>query len=312
VTSLVPAIALAVLAASNAADEVVQVTATPSKDEVTLGERFFVDVKATGPAGTSWTFPDQAGNDDVEVRAEPERASAPTSPSPDAHRYQAMAMALDKVSLPPIKVRYRLANGTEGEAATEAVPLRVLSILPKDPSERKLADIRGPLSVSVGAPFWAAVAGLVALLALLVAWLIRRRRAPGIAAPTTASPQAADAEARAALDRLAASNLLTGGEYRAYYIALAEIAKRYLERRLGAPVLEMTSSEMVAFLRDHPDGRALAPAARDVATAADNVKFARGAAVFDEARRDLAGVRGIIDALEARLQPTPVPGEKTA
>ncbi len=221
-------------------------------------------------------------------------------------------MALNDVSLPPIKVRYRLADGTEGEAATEAVPIHVLSVLPKDPGERKLADIRGPLSVAVGGAFWAALAGLVVLLAILVTWLIKRHRAPETAVTPATPPQSPDAEARAALDRLAASDLLTRGEYRAYYIALTDIAKRYLERRLQAPVLEMTSSEMVSFLRDHPSGKAHATAARDLATAADLVKFARGSAVFDEARRHMAGVRQIIDSLETQLRPTPLPGEKTA
>lgn len=311
--ALAPAMTLALLAASAATDEAVHVTATPSKNEVTLGERFSVEVKASGPAGTVWAFPEQASDDDVEIRTDDGPVpSAAASPSPDVHRYQAMAMALNDVSLPPIEVGYRLPDGAHGKTATGAVPIRVLSVLPKDPAERKLADIRGPLSVSASAAFWAALGGLVVLSAILGAWLVRRRRAPAAAATPSAPAQPPDAEARAALDRLAASDLLTRGEYRAFYIALTDVAKRYLERRLDAPVLEMTSSEMVSFLREHPSGRALAMAARDLATAADHVKFARGSAVFDEARRHLAGARGIVDALEAHLRPTPMPGEKTA
>ncbi len=313
--ALAPAMALALLAASGATDEAVHVTATPSKSEVTLGERFSVEVKASGPAGTVWTFPEQASNDAVEIRTDDGPVPSPpaaASPPPDVHRYQAMAMALNDVSLPPIEVGYRLPDGAHGKAATEAVPIRVLSVLPKDPAERKLADIRGPLSVSASAAFWAALGGLVVLSVILGAWLIRRRRAPVAAATPSTPAQPPDAEARAALDRLAASDLLTRGEYRAFYIALTDVAKRYLERRLDAPVLEMTSSEMVSFLREHPSGKALAMAARDLATAADHVKFARGSAAFDEARRHLAGARGIVDALEAHLHPTPMPGEKTA
>jgi hypothetical protein len=110
-------------------------------------------------------------------------------------------------------------------------------------------------------------------------------------------------EALAALERLAASGLVERADYRGYYIALAEIAKRYLERRLGAPVLEMTSSEMAAFLRDHPQGGPFASTVREMAWAADQVKFARGTGMEHEARRHLDAARGLVRGLEQRLRP---------
>jgi hypothetical protein len=141
-----------------------------------------------------------------------------------------------------------------------------------------------------------------------VTWLRRRRRKgrEPVEAPTPRlSPEA---EALAALDRLQASGVLARAEYRPFYIALAEIAKRYLERRLDAPVLEMTSSEAVAFLRDHAHAATLAPVVRELATAADQVKFARGKGQAEEAERHLAAVRQLVTTLEARLQPPPASG----
>jgi hypothetical protein len=292
----------------------IRAIATPSKTEVALGDSFSVEVKASGPTGIVWSFPDQAGNDDVEVRT----PASPGSPQPtdgrrpEGRRYEATAYALDDVEVPPITVKYRLADGTEGETATAPVPLRVLSVLPKDPKERKLADIRGPLAVPIGPVFWAAAGGALVLVAVAV-WLFRRRRRSE-ATPMVVAAQPADAEARDALDRLAASDDLARGAYRAFYIALADVAKRYLERRLDAPVLEMTSSEMLAFLREHSHGRTLVPSVRDLATAADHVKFARGSAAHDEAQRHLGAVRQMIDALEGSLRtsPTDSPGEKVA
>jgi hypothetical protein len=92
------------------------------------------------------------------------------------------------------------------------------------------------------------------------------------------------------------------------------VAKRYLERRLEAPVVEMTSSEMVAFLREHPHGRAIATSVRDLATAADHVKFARGDAAREEAQRHLAATQRVIDVIEEGLRPSPsdAPGERVA
>jgi hypothetical protein len=203
-------------------------------------------------------------------------------------------------------VRYRLADGTEGEASSGAVPLKVASLLPKDPQARKLADVRGPARVAVGRAFWIALVAAVALVAALVAWLLHRRKRKetprGVAVPELPP----DAEALRALDELAAAGLLSRGEYRSFYIQLATVAKRYMERRLGAPVLEMTTAETLAFLRGHAHGRELLPVVRDVAEAADRIKFARGQGLSPEAERHLAAVRALVPALETRLRPVVV------
>jgi len=309
------AAALPLVAVSVGAADTPSATATPSKSEVGVGEVFFVDVRVAGPAGARWSFPEEAGDDTVELRtppAEPNRDAAAGPAAPDTHRYLAAAFALGEVELAAIAVKYRRPDGTAGEVSTAPVKLRIASALPKDPSQQQLVDIREPRPLALGAAFWIACALIVLVVAgILGAWW-RRRRPAAIAMVVPERP--ADAEAREALDRLATSGLIAGGDYRAYYIALAEIAKRYLERRLGAPVLEMTSSETVAFLRDHTHGHGLAGPMRDLAGAADQVKFARGSAPREEAERHLAVARQMIDVLEARLQPAAAgaAGEKVA
>jgi len=309
------AVALPLVAVSVGAADTPSATATPSKSEVGVGEVFFVDVKVAGPAGASWIFPEEAGDDTVELRtppAEPNGGAAAGPAAPDTHRYLAAAFALGEVELPAIAVRYRRPDGTAGKVSTAPVKLRIASALPKDPSQQQLVDIREPRPLAFGAAFWIACALIVLVVAGLLVARWRRRRPTAAAAVVPDRP--ADAEAREALDRLAASGLLARGDYRAYYIALAEIAKRYLERRLEAPVLEMTSSETVAFLRDHTHGHGLAGPMGDLAGAADQVKFARGSAPREEAERHLAVARQMVDALEARLPPAAAgaAGEKVA
>jgi hypothetical protein len=310
-------LALVLAAGAGQAAETPSAVATPSKTEVGVGEVFSVDVKVSGPPGTSWTFPVDAGNDTVELRTAPPETRPGAAPSPlaaDRHRYQAAAFALGDVELPAIPATYRLADGTPGETSTAALKLRVVPALPKDPSQQQLVDIREPQPLAAGLAFWIAVALLVLVIASLSVWLWRRQRRPLAATAAAAPERPPDAEAREALDRLAGSGLLARGELRAYYIGLAEIAKRYLERRLGAPVLEMTSTETVAFLRDHAHGQGLAAPMRDLAAAADQVKFARGSAQVAEAERHLAVARQMIDALEARMRPPEpaAPGAKVA
>lgn len=281
----------------------VAVQATASKAEVTVGETFTVDLKATGPAGTTYAFAGEATSDALELRTPPAAAEAAPPPEPGTHRYEAAVFALGELEVPPIPVRYRLPDGTEGEAASGPIALKVVSLLPRDPQQQKLADVRGPRPVGVGRAFWVALAVAVVLVAALAAWLVRRRgkeEAPRAVAAPAPPP---DAEALGALAALAASGLLSRGDFRPFYIRLTEVAKRYLERRLEAPVLEMTTAETLAFLRAHVHGGDLLPVVRDLAEAADRIKFAKGQGLAQEAERHLAAVRALVPALEAKLRP---------
>ncbi|MFI5006497.1 MAG: hypothetical protein ACHQKZ_03625 [Solirubrobacterales bacterium] len=283
--------------------------ATASKAEVSVGEAFTVEVRATGPAGTTFTFPPEVVQDTFELRSAP----AGVSPLPaGVHRYVAGVFALGDAQVPAIPVRYRLGDGTESEVSTAPVALKVTSLLPRDKGEQKLADIRGPMGVPIGRAFWIGVGVLIILLTGLAwwLWLRRNRKAPVAAAVVPAL--APDEEALSALDALLASGRLARGEYRPFYIELTAVAKRYLERRTGAPVVEMTSAEMLAHLRSSPHAGLLAAPMRDLAGAADQIKFARGAGLHDEAERHLAAVRALIQALEAQIRPAVPEGGKAA
>jgi hypothetical protein len=294
----------------------VSVVATVSKDEVTVGETFTIELKAMGPPGTSYRFASGASEEEIELRTPEsgEPTEDPPAPEPGTHRYEAAVFVLGEVEIPPIPVRFRLPDGSEGEAASEPIVLKVGSLLPRDADEQKLADIRGPQSVGIGRAFWAAVVAAGLIVAGLVTWLVRRRKktvAPE-APPVPETPP--DVEALAALRALASAGLLEARAFREFYIRLTAVAKRYLERRLDAPVLEMTTSETTAFLRGHRHGGELLPVVRDLAQAADQIKFARGQGLAEAAEGHLAAVRALVPALEARLRPaeTEGPGEGKA
>ena len=284
----------------------VSVIATASKDELTVGETFTIDLKAMGPPGTTYRFASGASEDEIELRT-PEPAESPgaegVAPEPGTHRYEAAVFVLGEVEIPPIPVRYRLADGTEGEAASEPIVLKVGSLLPRDTDGEKLADIRGPRSVGIGRAFWGAVIVALLLGAGLVTWLVGRRRKEMEPAVATVPVTPPDVEALSALDALVTSGLLDARAFREFYIRLTAIAKRYLERRLGAPVLEMTTAETLSFLRSHVHGGAVLPLIRDLAQAADQIKFARGQGLAEAGVRHLAAVRSLVPALEERLRP---------
>lgn len=283
--------------------------ATASKTEVSVGESFTIEVRASGPAGTTFEFPGDAVQESFELQAIVDSVA----PAPGIQRYRAAVFALGDAEVPAIPVRYRAPDGATGEVQTAAIPLKVVSLLPKDEAERKLADVRGPVGLSIGRLFWIALAAVVLIAAALVWWIVLRRRRPKAAAAAPAIPALEpDEEARRALAALGASGRLEREEYRLFYIDLTAIAKRYLERRLGAPIVEMTSAETLAYLRASEHGTDLAPHLRDLTNAADEIKFARGSGIVEEAERHLAATRAVIERLEARLKPAPPAGEKAA
>jgi hypothetical protein len=248
-------------------------------------------------------------NETFELRTAPPAPSTQGAPAPlppGTHVYQAAVFTVGDAQVPAIPVRYRLADGTTGEIATAPIPLRVESLLPKEKAEQKLADVRPPLDVAVGRAFWVGALALTVLLAALTWWMVARRRRVTPAALAVTPPVDPADEARRALEALVASGRLGRGEHRPFYIDLTTIAKRYLERRLGAPIVEMTTAEMLAHLKSDRFGVDLAPTLRDLSGAADQIKFARGEGLFEEAERHLAATRALIDALETRLKP-PVP-----
>ena len=298
-------------------DKAVRVTARASKAEVTVGEPFVVEVEASGPSGATYTFPPEAAGESTELRSlarqSPPNGETPVPWPANQHRYEARVFALGDVALPALLVRYRLADGTEGDASAAGPTVKVGSLLPKDAQEQGIADIVGPVRVAVAPVFWAALALVVLLASAALWWLWRRSKRKAPLAPTAAEPERPPAEeALRALDRLARADHFARGDGRGYYIDLSFIAKRYLERRLSAPVVEMTSAEMLAHLRDSPHAADLLTPMRDLALAADQVKFARGEALREEGERHLAAVRALIERLEERLRPKPVDADGKA
>ena len=283
--------------------------ATASKTEVSVGEMFTVDVRVTGPGGGTYAFPAEASQEGFELTTAP---AGPNPGPPGTHRYHVKVFTLGDAQVPPIPVRYRLPDGTTGEVRTATIPLKVISLLPRAKGEQKLADVRGPVTVSVGRAFWIGLVSLAVLVTMLVWWFVSRRRraAPPVAAPVPMLE--AGEEARRALDGLVTSDRWTRAEFRRFYIGLTAIAKRYLERRLDAPIVEMTTAEMLAHLRATPHGVDLAPTLRDMTAAADQIKFARGSGLAEEAERHLAAARAMVEALEARLRPAVPEGGRAA
>ena len=113
----------------------VSVVATASKTEVSVGEVFTLELKATGPPGTTYEFAREAADEGFELRTPVPPTDAQASPLPaDVHRYEAVVFAhLEGARSPgsPFAIACRTAR--TGEAASAPVT-----------RERRLAAAQGP------------------------------------------------------------------------------------------------------------------------------------------------------------------------
>ena len=174
----------------------------------------------------------------------------------------------------------QVVTGHRGTYATsETASVEIVPVLPGgNPSLKDIRDIErspgpGPL------PLFALGAGL----AVLVAVLLWRRRPARRAAETAAGPFSAPEPAASdpfglALERLAALERGPGigrEAVAAYYEAVADVLRDYLEAAEGIPARERTTSELLWALPPRLTERGVRRVTGDLLGEADLVKFAR-------------------------------------
>ena len=284
----------------------------PSTANISIGEKFQVTVEARGSSGTTFEFPKEISTGSVElIQSQPVPALAGVAV------YDAQAFAIGKDGrIPEIEIQYKLPDGATGSVKSVPVSLNVVSTLdPKDANPAP-ADFAPPVPVLVSSAFWIAstLAGL--LLVTGLGLLLRRLRFPKKPTDPTITPAISpEEEAMNGLDRLVASRASI--EPKAFYIQLVQILKQYLERRVDAPVLEMTSTETLTFVKAHAWTAPHAMALRELVTSADLVKFGGSSDASNADRqtqlvRDLVGRIDRLRRVELEIQSRELDRRKTA
>ena len=263
----------------------------PSTANVSIGEKFEVTVELKGPRGATYDFPKEISDGSVElIQSQP-----PTADGVAVYNAQAFGMGKDG-RIPEIEIQYTSADGSRGSVKSAPVPLNVVSTL--DPNEQTPApaDFAPPVPVLVSRAFWI-VAGLATILVLAgLVLLARRLRFPRkLEDPKVTPATTPEEEAMAGLDRLVAGRATM--DPKTFYIQIVQILKQYLERRLEAPVLEMTSTETLGFVKNHAWTAPHAVALRDLVASADLVKFG-GSSDASNADRQIQFVRDMVGRID--------------
>lgn len=177
------------------------------------------------------------------------------------------------LKFPSVALRWRAPDGRQGEVRTEPVTVTFASVGRRPSDKDDIRPIKSPASFGTRW-FWNALAG--ALAGLLAAGLAgrllwRRLRAK----PEDESAKPPHVRAGLELERLKDRDLVGSGQAREYLAGLADILRRYIERRFNVEAMEKTTAELSESMKSRGFDRTVIERSRVFLERADAVKFAR-------------------------------------
>ncbi|HHS12483.1 MAG TPA: hypothetical protein ENN03_01810 [bacterium] len=165
--------------------------------------------------------------------------------------YTIAAFVTGNFEIPPLTVRYASESDSVFRTLnTESIAIVVESLKPDE--EGDIRDIKTPESMPLDPRVivrWALSGFLCAGIATwFIVWLRKRKR--GAAPPEEKNPSRLIHEiCLEALDELRRADLSGREQVKSYYIRLSEIIREYIEGRYFIRALEMTTSEVLAALK---------------------------------------------------------------
>lgn len=179
--------------------------------------------------------------------------------------------------IPPLTFYYSSAGDTLQHALkTKSLKIVVESMKPSEAGD--IRDVKNPLLLPRDFTRYIIWGGVVLLVLLCAGGLYfwHRRRSGKLIFPQKTEPQRPPHEiALEALQELRKSDLLANGEVKAYYIAVSEIIRRYIEGRYFITALELTTPELIENLRQAEFSEEEIDLIADFLEKCDLVKFAK-------------------------------------
>ncbi len=216
----------------------------------------------------------------------------------DVHTLTMAAFATGEPKIPPFIVPYP-AEGEVRAAASDSLPVKVASVMPKDMKD--VNDLKPQVQFPNLLPIWIMLAILAAAGLGYTGWRLYRRyrRIRLYGAPL---PDPWD-EALATLDKVPADDWLASGHFKRYYYTVSEVLKRYLTRRFGFPALDQTTTEIMRSMKvtKTPEREGFGEFFRQ----ADMVKYAKFVPLATEAAAVIPTARELVQA----TTPKPEPGQ---
>lgn len=247
-------------------------------DSVTVGEPFRVVLRLRAPLGASIEFP--AGPDSAaKVEALDPRLVRDNHDSTSVDQSATYRLAAWDIGAQPLDFGEAIVRVGDRERRVSFSELRVFvrTVLPADTALRVPKPAR-PL-MELGRPWWIwliAALAAIGLIGLFIWWWRRRRRRTDDAPDRDAYEVAEERFER--VERLA---LVEAGERGRHVALMVEVLREYLARVLPDARSSLTTSELLAAVRD--DARAPTNRLAVVLSESDLIKFAARAVSADHA-----------------------------
>lgn len=212
---------------------------------------------------------------------------------------QARFFALGSHVIPSVGVSFISTSGDTLVAHSAPLDIVVVSVL--GDGEEELRDIKPPVAVAGGIELWLVIVLavlLLALLAVLVYWLLRRYRKGAEAV----EPEPEPVDFAAEFARIAEMGLLERGDFKTYYSLLSDNLRRFMERDFGIEAMEKTTAEIEVLLRGEEVGADIVRQVVGYLSTTDLVKFARFYPELESARRMPDTGLSILHDLEAFIR----------
>lgn len=217
-----------------------------------------------------------------------------------------VAFEMGDLKIPSLPVAVWSVAGHRAEANTPPLSVRVVSIGKTKEDKADIRPIKGPAAVSLRyLRDWACGLAAFLLSILLIFKIILRRRKKAEDAESLLPPQE---RVLRELHRLKEKDLLSLTLIKEHYSGLSDILRRYLERRYGLDLMESTSAEIHALLKDKIQEKIVLDEARQILEKADLVKFAK----FTPERAFATEIEKRLLAVVEATKPIPVEPDKKA
>jgi hypothetical protein len=288
----------------------VRVETLVAPDTLRLGGPVTLTWRVWLPKGSVATFPPRPADDSLYHWTDWSTTTRDLKGEYREHRltgrFQSFALGTVEVPGPPL--RFTIPGEEARDGRFPVARFVVVPVVPEGGEDPPLRDLHG----LVPPPWWATwpwlwIAAGVALAALVAFAVWRWRQRRRVAAPVAAAPgaplEAPELEARRRLAALRARALPEAGRTYEHGTELADLLRRYVERRFGSPQPGYTTGELARHLAERGDVRP-----DDVATlrglleACDLTKFARRPYDAPRAHEAEIAAAGLIDAWAAPRQ----------
>ena len=285
------------------ADDGLQVTLTPDRGELAVGDPVQLILEVKHPAGYQVIIPKLGPVwGDFEVRSQSQASTVANDDGTETTRQIIEVTLFDLGDFQTPELPLTISNGA-GQVTEEMVPSTLLTVNPtlaEDDSE--LRDIKPQAGLAVP-PVWPWIAGgLIVATVLTVAgwWAYRRWQGKPFGLTPAVDNRLPWQVAYDELARIEGLGLLDQGRVKEYYTLVTDCLRTFLENQFHLRVLDRTTTELKPILAQSDLAPEHTRRLLDLFIEGDLVKFAKFIPDVEAASQATIEARSLVDATRPR------------